>query len=128
MTPTASDQPGKEASCAASFLRQSHWWLSAFVVSLGVAIYFDPVTLGYVCYSVGFGFVWFALTLVTWRRRSSVLSVFTAFTIFQAHYAFRVLQPPYRPSVTGILISGAVLFCILLVGRSRIGRYCGLHR
>jgi len=127
MTGKSEDQTDFLGAHADSMLRHAHWWLAAFVVFLAVATFFEPVTLGYAGYSLAFGFVWCALTLVTWRRRSGILSVVTPIVIFQAHYLASTLHPPHRPAITGILISGIVMFCILRLARSRVRR-CHLRQ
>ena len=128
MSPKPEDQTNSLESYAASMLRHVHWWLAALIVLLSVAIYFEPVTLGYMCYSLALGVLWYALTLVTWRLRSSLLSVVTFFAIYLPHYLARTLHPPHRPSVTGILISGVAMFCILRLTRSRTRRFCRLSQ
>ena len=112
---------------AASMLRNVHWWLMAFVLFLGIASYFEPVTFGYMCYSLMVGVAWCVLTLMTWCRRSSVLSAVTIIMVFESHYIVRALQaPPLRPLISGVLVSGVTQLCILWLARSQVRRFCGL--
>jgi hypothetical protein len=107
---------------AQSMLRHVHWWLFAVTVLLTTAVYFDPLTVRYLCFSVAMGVIWCGLTMATWRIRSNILSIITFVTIFLPHYHYRI----GGPAMSGILASGATMFWLLLLGRRYVYRFCKL--
>ena len=124
--PSRSTSHNSMVAYAVSVLHHVHWFLFAFTVFLTIVVYFEPVPIRYLGYSLAVGIVWCTLTLVTWRRRSNLMAFVTFFTVLWAHSFNRPFVPSHRASLTGILISGITMFWIFLLARHHVRRFCDL--